>query len=220
MNKKKRPARSKPGTEKRSRREAIAKAALCTLVCLWMFILGLLVGRGTAPIRFDIHRLQDELAALKAATIEETTQRYRVAFQELDREMDLGFHEALKDEETDLSQALLPASDTQASEPSVEVKETEVPMKTKASGFKKPETRDAPPSWAIQVAATQDQIQGDQLVERLEQMGFSAYIVKATIPDKGTWFRIRVGGYSSREMAEADIERLKNKKFSPLIVSP
>jgi cell division septation protein DedD len=221
MNKKNRPARSKPGTEKRSRREAIAKAALCTLVCLWMFILGLLVGRGTAPIRFDIQRLQDELAALKTATIEETTQRYRVAFQELDREMDLGFHEALKDEETDLAQALLPpASDAPASTPPADVQETEVPKKTKASNFQKPETRNTPLPWTIQVAATQDQTKGNQLVGRLEEMGFPAYIVKKEIPGKGTWFRIRVGGYPSREAAEADLGRLKKERFSPMIVSP
>ena len=95
MNKKKSPKRPKPGTEQRSRKELLVKGLLCSLVCLWMFILGLLVGRGTAPVRFDIERLQDELAALKAATIEETVQRYQVAFQELDREKDLGFHEAL-----------------------------------------------------------------------------------------------------------------------------
>ena len=220
MNKKKSPARSKPGAERRSLKETVAKAAICTLVCLWMFILGLLVGRGTAPIRFDIQRLQDELAALKAATIEETAQRYRVAFQELDREMDLGFHEALRDEETDLSSTLLSTTDTPVSPPPVEVKETDVPKKTKASDFQKPETRDTPLPWAIQVAATQDQKQGNQLIERLEQMGFSAYLVKAAIPGKGTWFRIRVGDYPSREAAEADLGQLKKERFSPMIVSP
>jgi cell division protein FtsN len=185
-----------------------------------MFILGLLVGRGTAPIRFDIQRLQEELAALKAATIEETTRRYQVAFQELDREMDLGFHEALKDEETNLSQDLLPASGSQAAETTVEVQETDVPKKTKDSNFKKPEARNPPPSWAIQVAATQDQSKGDQLTAQLEQMGFEAYIVQAAIPGKGTWYRIRVGDYPSREAAEADLDRLKNKRFSPMIISP
>ncbi len=220
MTRKKSPARSKPGAEKRSRKEAVAKAAICALICLWMFILGLLVGRGTAPIRFDIQRLQDELATLKAATIEETTQRYRVAFQELDREMDLGFHEALRDEETDLSSTLLPASDTPTPPPPVEVKETDVPKKTKTSDFQKPETRDTPLPWAIQVAATQDPTQGNQLIERLEQMGFPAYLVKAVIPDRGTWFRIRVGDYPSREAAEADLGRLKKERFSPMIVSP
>ena len=221
MNQKKSPVRSKQGAERRSAKEVVAKSALCTLVCLWMFILGLLVGRGTAPIRFDIRQLQDELAALKAATIEETTQRYRVAFQELDREMDLGFHEALRDEETDLFATLPPSAlDTPALEPPVAAQESDVPKKTKATDFQKPETRDTPLPWAIQVAATQDEAQGNLLMERLDQMGFPAYIVKVTIPEKGTWFRIRVGDYSSREAAEADLGRLKKERFSPMIISP
>lgn len=40
------------------------------LLAVWMFVLGVLVGRGTAPVRFDIQKLQKELAALKAAALQ------------------------------------------------------------------------------------------------------------------------------------------------------
>lgn len=187
MNRKKSPARSKQNAEKQSRREIIGKAVLCTLICLWMFFLGLLVGRGTAPIRFDIVRLQDELAALKAATIEETVTRYQVAFEELDREKDLGFHEALQDEETELPAAVL-SSTAPPSEASPEPRsgapekdETSIPKKSKESEFQKPATATASGAWAIQVAATQEEAQGKKLVERLAKLGYSAYIVKASI---------------------------------------
>ncbi len=39
------------------------------LLAVWMFVLGVLVGRGTAPVRFDIQKLQKELATLKAAAL-------------------------------------------------------------------------------------------------------------------------------------------------------
>jgi len=230
MNKKKSPDRSKPGPEKRSGKELFVKGFMSSLVCLWMFVLGLLVGRGTAPVRFDIERLQDELSKLKAATIEERVQRYQVAFQELDKEKDLGFHEALKDEETELPSAALsstaPSSGSStkgtadSSDRAPAKTEPLVSKKTKDSEFRKQVTTETPGTWAIQVAATQDEDHGNQLVERLEKMRFPAYIVKATIPGKGTWYRIRIGGYTSRKEAEADKAELEKERFSPMIVSP
>jgi len=231
MNKKKAPERSKPGAEQRSRRELLVKGFLCSLVCLWMFVLGLLVGRGTAPIRFDIERLQDELASMKAATIEDTVQRYQVAFQDLDKDKNLGFHEALKDEDTRLS-AALPSG--KSSSGSAAVDKVGVPKKAKDSEFQKPEAgetartaeppkTDAPEAsgaWAIQVAATQDKTQGSELVDRLGSQGYAAYLVKADIDGKGTWYRVRVGGYPSRKAAESDLAKLEKERFSPMIVSP
>jgi cell division septation protein DedD len=236
MNKKKSPDRSKPGAEQRTRKELLVKGFLCSLVCLWMFVIGLLVGRGTAPIRFDIERLQDELADLKAATIEETVQRYQVAFQELDREKDLGFHEALKDEETRLPSAAFPSADSTSGSATGQMPaETglSVPKKTKDSEFVKPAAVEngasEPPkqqaaatggAWAIQVAATQDKAQGDQLVDRLERLGYQAKLVRATIAGKGTWYRVRVVGYTSRQAAEVDLAKLEKERYSPMIISP
>ncbi|MDP7417006.1 MAG: hypothetical protein QF888_03315, partial [Desulfobacterales bacterium] len=40
-------------------------------VAAWMFFLGILVGRGTAPVKFNIEKLQKKLAALKAEDINE-----------------------------------------------------------------------------------------------------------------------------------------------------
>ena len=77
-----------------------------------------------------------------------------------------------------------------------------------------------PGSWIIQVAATQDEAYGNQLTENLKKMGFQAYLTAADVPDKGTWYRIRVGGYADRSNAEADCERLKKERFSPMIITP
>lgn len=237
MSRKSAPDRTNQNTEARPRKETVLKAVLCTLVCLWMFVLGLLVGRGTAPVRFNVERLQDELAALKATTIDETTQHYRVAFQDLDQEMDLGFHEALKDEKTELPKTLpstaaakpetskqttpKPAASAPAqTETPKEKAEAAVPKKTKASEPQKTEAPDTSKPWVIQVAATQDEAQGTQLVQRLKKSGYPAYLTKVAIPDKGTWFRVRVGGYASREAAESDLVKLEKERYSPMIITP
>jgi purine-cytosine permease-like protein len=83
---KKKPADSHLKKQKPSllSKKAVMWTTVGFLVSLWMFVLGLLVGRGTAPVRFDIHKLQKELAGLKKATMDKTTQRYRIAFEEFD----------------------------------------------------------------------------------------------------------------------------------------
>ena len=46
---------------------------LCLLFLIsgWMFVLGVLVGRGTAPINFDIQALQKELLELKESMVKQ-----------------------------------------------------------------------------------------------------------------------------------------------------
>lgn len=191
-----------------------------------MFILGNLVGRGCAPVRFDIQRLQDGLAALKAKTIEDKVHRYRIAFEEVDKRMDLGFHEALKGSKTDLSATALSLPDPSVSKEPVtpeifsEKTGSKLPKKARAPEFQKKTRADIPEPWVIQVAATQDEAYGNELTENLKKMGFRAYLTMADVSSKGTWYRIRVGGYVGRSEADADYERLKKKKFSPMIITP
>ena len=45
-----------------SRRATTGWACFIFLVCAWMFVIGVLVGRGTAPIKFDIAGIQKMLA--------------------------------------------------------------------------------------------------------------------------------------------------------------
>ena len=61
----------KPSTKKKNtpspqkRKGLVLQIGLIFFVSIWMFILGVFVGRGTAPVQFDIEELQKELAALK-----------------------------------------------------------------------------------------------------------------------------------------------------------
>jgi hypothetical protein len=54
------------GSEKKSK-IAWGKALLVLFVAAWMFVLGVLVGRGSAPVHFDIMELQKELETLRRA---------------------------------------------------------------------------------------------------------------------------------------------------------
>ena len=163
---------------------------------------------------------------MKKATIEETIQRYRVAFKEVDKQVDLGFHEALKGPKTDLSATALPLPDLSHSKKSTgpdvpsEKEEGTLSKKTRAPEFQKKTKGNALDPWVIQVAATQDKAYGKELAESLKKKGFQAYLTTAEVSGKGIWYRIRVGGYAGRSEAEADFDRLKEERFSPMIIPP
>jgi cell division septation protein DedD len=51
-----------------TRRGAYGSLLLIIVACAWMFFMGVLVGRGTAPIHFDMEALSRELETLKQAS--------------------------------------------------------------------------------------------------------------------------------------------------------
>lgn len=186
------------------------------LVSLWMFMLGLLVGRGTAPVRFDIHKLQKELAGLKQATVEKTTHRYKVAFEALDKEIDLGFHEALRDPKLNI-QAPAPAETNHPEETPASVETgTTLPRKIKNERFKKKKATVG--NIVIQVAASQDEHHAERLVTELNALGYHAYRTVGALPEKGTWHRIRISSFETKDEALAAVNQLKDKGFSPIFV--
>lgn len=69
------PAAKKPFIEL-TKRKAAGWFILIFIVCGWMFVLGILVGRGTAPVQFDVDKLKkDLLNELKAAVDKEKEEK-------------------------------------------------------------------------------------------------------------------------------------------------
>lgn len=56
-------------------------------------------------------------------------------------------------------------------------------------------------AFSIQVAASQSRPDAEAKVARLKERGYAPYIVTAEVPGKGTWFRVRVGSFPTREAA-------------------
>ena len=97
--KKKDAARPPAGPKAPSRRRRMLGMGVVLLgVAGWMFFLGILVGRGTAPVRFDIDRLEQELAAMRQALAEKERQ-LSAAVQTPDSELDFSFFDDLKQSE-------------------------------------------------------------------------------------------------------------------------
>jgi cell division septation protein DedD len=70
----------------------------------------------------------------------------------------------------------------------------------------------------IQVASLKDGASAERIVANLKKEGYPAYLSRIVIPDKGLWFRVRVGRYTDREQATVDMDRLTRAQRKPILV--
>ncbi len=73
------------------------------------------------------------------------------------------------------------------------------------------EVSSVPLPYTLQVASFSTQEGADELVDRLQSKDQPAYLASATIPGKGTWWRVRVGRYpthAAAKWARLDLIRL------------
>lgn len=208
---------------------------LIFFISTWMFALGILVGRGTAPVRFDIDKLQKELAELKNKTLTADLRRFKINKNVIEEKPDLAFHEALKTTTEEISLPAKPTEEKKKPPPPKPVQEKKQtvkkkavlkPVKPGASGAepKKETVQSAsdPQSdkrMSVQVASVKERKAADRMVKTLKGKGFSAYRAIAKIPGRGIWFRVRVGPYKNREEADRWLSRLKKEKFSGFVVT-
>jgi cell division protein FtsN len=81
-----------------TRRGMAVWVLLILFIAGWMFVLGIMVGRGMAPMPLDTDRLQQELSELKSALMEkEQAEMEAQASGQADQKTQLGFYEVLKE---------------------------------------------------------------------------------------------------------------------------
>jgi cell division septation protein DedD len=68
--------------------------------------------------------------------------------------------------------------------------------------------------YTIQIGAFQKEEDAKQIVNKLKSKGYPAFIKTADIPGKGTWYRVRVGTFSTRVTAKLYAANLKNAEPS------
>ena len=230
-----------------SRRAIAGWLGVIFLLCAWMFVIGILVGRGTAPVKFKIDGLQTrlEVPAQKPDPKQKGPPRGESKLEE--DKTNLGFYEALPEDRQDdhIDPKKPGADDSKKVEPPPDQKppptqgEKAAPkiapqkLTDPKTGFKKkqPAKRpvaaksDAQPGgkvYTIQVAAFKSKNEKDanRLVDKLKSKGYDAYRKISKIKDKGIWIRVRVGKYKSKAEASATLEKLKNTdpKLKPIVV--
>ena len=56
--------------------------------------------------------------------------------------------------------------------------------------------------YTLQVSSHQERDSAEQEVRRMKQNGFAAFIVPSFVPGRGTWYRVRIGSFASKNSAE------------------
>jgi cell division protein FtsN len=186
---------------------------LCLIffISAWMFILGILVGRGTAPVHFDMEKLQKELAALKKQVIKKEQDQFKIDSKAASNKQDLGFYEALKD----IKDEAVPHS------PIFEQKkrpEKTVAIKTSSVTAKTSSEVKSGKNLTIQVASLKNLKTADEFVANLNKKGYPAYRTIVKIPKKGTWYRVRIGRFRNKAEAAITLNRLKKEKLKGILI--
>jgi cell division septation protein DedD len=81
----------------------------------------------------------------------------------------------------------------------------------KAESESAAEVKEQAKVWRVQVDAFPEDRSAKQLVERLKNKGYNAYVTEQQNREK-LWYRVNVGKYSSREEADKVVETLKSKE--------
>ncbi len=178
-----------------------------------IFLFGIWVGRDVAE-----RRLAQEERVVRVAMPPPPTPKEQTA----ESDVDLAFFQRLKEkayqrlQETAAAASPTPARVVQVTTPTgapMRAAQKRAPESTPALHVKAPEPpehRDewADAGWTVQVNATTNPQQASDLARGLRSKGYDAYTVQA--PMRGqTWYRVRVGRFSSREKAKELETRLK-----------
>jgi len=202
---------------------------LIIFVSAWMFVLGVLVGRDTVPVKFDIEKLQKELVALKEAVIKKEQKRFKIDSDGVRNKTDFGFYEALKEPKKHKNNRA-DISDKQETKPPsqnkiVKVKKKVIPDNAELNIVKQEnETEiltqkiETDKKYAIQVASLRDSKDADEMVASLKKKGYPAYRISSNIPEKGVWHRVRIGFFKDRAEAGSTLNKLKEEKFKAILV--
>jgi DedD protein len=215
-----------------SRKAVAGWVIVVFIISAWMFGVGVMVGRGTAPIGFDLDQLKRSLESLQKAAQQAPKSGPRPQPSEMKNKTDLGFYESLPKNKEDADLPNIAPVPPAAAKP-----ETGMPKPAEPPPTVKPEKPASPPTppvtpapappsvpsapgqpLTVQIAAVKSEGEARQLAERLRQRGYAAYVEPIAIPDKGTWYRVRMGEFPSKEFARSTMERLQKDGFTPAVV--
>lgn len=82
----------------------------------------------------------------------------------------------------------------------------------------KPETSPGG-NFTLQLSAFQDRAEADRFAANLRDKGYAPFIVEAAIPSKGTWFRVRMGRFPTRDAAARYLTDFKRETSIDAIVT-
>jgi cell division protein FtsN len=194
------------------------KIGLIVGVSAWMFVLGILVGRGTAPIKFNVQNLEQKLITKRQIAdrkeMEAVTKNIEIGTDEAE----LGFYKTLKSSKTDDNLPNIPAETETKTKTKTETK-TKIDIKRNVG--KKPvaaEKKAMVGLYTVQVASLRSKDSAQKIVNELIEKGYDAFVTTSSSSGAGTWYRVRIGNYKNKSEAGNIAEKMKSESFQPIVV--
>ncbi len=73
--------------------------------------------------------------------------------------------------------------------------------------------------YTLQVASYQEKEMAESDIRRMKQHGYAAFMVASDLPGKGTWYRVRLGSFSTKMSAEKLQRELRSKESIASIIT-
>lgn len=74
--------------------------------------------------------------------------------------------------------------------------------------------------YTVQVGSYPDRDLADEEMKRMKKRGYAAFITATELPEKGTWYRVRLGSFSNKAAAEKLAKELRTKEgLSPFVTA-
>ena len=73
--------------------------------------------------------------------------------------------------------------------------------------------------FTLQLGASQNREDAERMVSRLREKGYAPYIVTAEVPGKGTYYRVRMGSFATREAAGRYLEDFRRETKTEAFVA-
>jgi cell division septation protein DedD len=73
--------------------------------------------------------------------------------------------------------------------------------------------------FTLQVRSFPDRDKAEELVEHLRQRGFDAYLNEGELPGKGRWYRVRLGRFASKDLAEKYRQRFVQQEKTEALIT-
>jgi cell division septation protein DedD len=86
------------------------------------------------------------------------------------------------------------------------------PQQAKKKESVAPRTETPKVRYSIQVGSYEDKAMAEDEVRNMKQRGYAAFVVAGDIPEKGRWYRVRIGSFSNKQAAEKLANELKSKE--------
>ena len=194
----------------------------------WMFVLGILVGRGSSPLRFDIDRIETKLQSYMKESIEKEEQESRDLLAQLkDPIASKGLVDVEESRKTGGISSGQPVSSGAAEKeqqpkattaaPSSPAEDSEAAPSPAADPAADEGDQDAEPRYTVQVSSLKTASAAAQMVLRLKRMGYPAFMKPVRLPEVGVTYRVLVGDFKNRASADYLGQRLKKDNINGMV---